>query len=597
MLALKDNRIAEIAKLSWQAFGKYKLYILVLIILGFLSGLLGGIGIGAIIPLFSLMVGQGSGGDNIISQKIEQAFLYCDIDFNIKYLLILITLLFILKAFILVLFSYLSTKITSEYTVQTRSNLFSSILRADWPYLLEQRLGHLETVLMTNVGHCTGLLGMISSIIMSVTVLIIYIFVAVNISFYITFITIILGLVFFLVFKPLVYKIRVMSYKVERITRETAHHVNENILGMKTVKVMFVSNKVASIGREYFNKLKYIGIKVALQNNIIGVSMEPFSLIFICIVFVFSYNAPNFNFAALVAVIYLIRQIFTHFEQLQKRFLSINSAVPYLKSVLNYEEESKKYREKDSGTCPFEFSSILEFKNINFFYISEKKILSNVNFIIKKGEMVGLIGPSGAGKTTIVDLLLRLFNPISGKILLDGKNIKDINMEKYRQSVGYVSQDIFLKNDTITNNIKFYNDSITDKEVEQAAKMANIYDFIQSLQDKFNTEVGERGVLLSGGQKQRIVIARVLARKPKLLILDEATSALDNESEVKIQKVIENLKGKMTVLVIAHRLSTVINSDRLIVLENGNIVEQGIPQELLKSRKSYFFKVYNIRNK
>ena len=152
-----------------------------------------------------------------------------------------------------------------------------------------------------------------------------------------------------------------------------------------------------------------------------------------------------------------------------------------------------------------------------------------------------------------------------------------------------------LMNDTIANNIRFYNNSITDKDIESAAKAANIYEFIMKCPDGFNTAVGERGVMLSGGEKQRIIIARVLARKPKLLILDEATSSLDNESEIKIKQAINNLKGKITVFVIAHRLSTIINSDRLLVLENGKIIEEGSPNELLKDKKSYFSKVYNIR--
>ena len=209
--------------------------------------------------------------------------------------------------------------------------------------------------------------------------------------------------------------------------------------------------------------------------------------------------------------------------------------------------------------------------------------------------MIGLIGPSGAGKTTIVDIILRLFNPTKGEILLDGNNINSININEWRKNIGYVSQDIFLKNDTIANNIKFYNDSISDREMKEAAKMANIYDFIQSCPDKFATVIGERGLLLSTGQRQRIVIARILARRPKILILDEATSALDNESEVQIQEVIENLKNKVTVLLIAHRLSTVMNCNKLLVLQDGEIKEQGSPKELLADENSYYYKVSNIR--
>jgi len=430
---------------------------------------------------------------------------------------------------------------------------------------------------------------------MVILTMVVYILVAINISVYITLIALILGLIFFLITKPFIYKARMISYEVDKTNREISHHVNENILGMKTVKAMFVQNQVGDIGERYFIKLRDLGIKFTLIS--VGTSMfvQPASLIFICIIFAFSYKSPNFNLAALIAVIYLIRQIFSYFEQLQKRILNMSSLIPYLKKVLEYEELADRYKENDFGRLPFEFKNILEFKNVDFFYNTDRNILENLSFSVKKGEMIGLIGHSGAGKTTIVDLFLRLFQPSKGKILIDDVNIEDISMEQWRRNIGYISQDMFLENGTIAENIKFYDEKITDGDMEEAAKMANIYEFIQTLPDKFSTLIGERGVLLSAGQRQRIVIARVLAKKPKILVMDEATSALDNESEIQIQKIIENLKGKITVLVIAHRLSTVINSDRLLVLENGKIVEQGVPRELLKDKKTYFYKVYNIR--
>jgi ABC-type multidrug transport system fused ATPase/permease subunit len=169
-------------------------------------------------------------------------------------------------------------------------------------------------------------------------------------------------------------------------------------------------------------------------------------------------------------------------------------------------------------------------------------------------------------------------------------------MSDWRNNIGYVSQDIFLIDDTVANNIRFYDSTISDEAIINAARLAYIDEFVQGLPDKYETIVGERGVRLSGGQKQRVVLARILAREPELLILDEATSALDNESELAIQNSIQNLRGKITVFAIAHRLSTLENSDRLLVIEDGKISEQGVPQELLKNPDSYFSKVFNLRD-
>ena len=313
-------------------------------------------------------------------------------------------------------------------------------------------------------------------------------------------------------------------------------------------------------------------------------------------VFSFSYYAsPNFSIASLAAVIYLIRQMFSYLEQLYTHLLGFNDKAPYVEVLLQHQKEALEQKEENNGLNKFIFEKEFSFEGVDFSYNENSRVLDHIDFAVKKGEFAGIIGPSGVGKTTIVDLVLRLFNPLSGKISLDGKYVSTISMEEWRKNIGYVSQDIFLMNDTVFNNIKFYDKSITDEKAEEAAKMANIYDFIMELPEKFNTIVGERGLLLSGGQRQRLIIARVLAREPQLLILDEATSALDNESEIKIQKVIENLKGKITVIVVAHRLSTLMNSDVIFSLRDGKIAESGSPQELLKDKDSYFYKVYNIR--
>jgi len=286
--------------------------------------------------------------------------------------------------------------------------------------------------------------------------------------------------------------------------------------------------------------------------------------------------------------------MFSFARSIQARINVINQNIPNLVAVVNHQAETKKCREGSGGDKDFKFNSSLKFKDVTFGYDDAGiKVLNGLNFTIRKGEMVGLIGSSGAGKTTIVDLILRLFNPATGRITVDGTDVSEINLEKWRKSVGYVSQDIFLLNDTIANNIRFYDD-ISDSSIEQAAKSANIHEFIIQQPDKFNTFVGERGLKLSAGQRQRIVLARILARNPKLLVLDEATSALDNESEASIRQVLDSLKGKVTMLIIAHRLSTLMNADRLLVLDGGKIIEEGEPKLLLEDKNSYFYRMCNV---
>lgn len=591
---IKNNRIIRILKLSHKAFGQYKWQIVILLVLGFLGGLLEGIGVNALIPLLSFASGVDY-GDDMVSRYIGQMFYFFHISFSVKYLLIFICLLFIGKAAALFFSSYIRIKIAADYEEKTRNELFEKTIKADWPYLLKQKLGHLETILAVNVGHGSSLLQSIGGVCVLGIGLLVYIFIAINISLTITLTTLVIGLILFLIFKPFVYKTRTVARETAGLLKTISHFVNENIIGIKTVKTMFAGDAVIDRGRGYFRFLRSNNIRIFMLKMTTGTLMQPISLVFICIVFAISYKTPDFNFAYLVAIVYLIQKIFEYIRQIQASIQSAGESASYLQGLLEYKDQAVSNEEKSRSDKRFIFNDTVKFNDVYFGYNSNAPVLSGINFSIKRGEVIGLIGSSGAGKTTIVDLMLRLLSPDKGEILVDGVSAADISLKEWRNNIGYVSQDIFLINDTIANNIKFYDNSIADGRMIEVAKMANIHDFILSCPDGFSTMVGERGVMLSAGQRQRVVIARVLARHPQILILDEATSALDNESEIKIQKVIDNLKGSITVFVIAHRLSTVLDCDRIMALDKGRIAEEGRPRELLKDKDSYFFKVYNIR--
>lgn len=237
----------------------------------------------------------------------------------------------------------------------------------------------------------------------------------------------------------------------------------------------------------------------------------------------------------------------------------------------------------------------IEFRKVSFSYPGSKRdVLSNLSFSVKKGEIVAIVGRSGAGKTTLVDLIPRFYDPRDGAIYINGVNIADVSLQSLRQQIGLVSQDIILFNDTVRANIVFGSPDVFDGHIINAAKAAYANDFILELPEGYDTIIGEGGVLISGGQRQRISIARAILKNPSILILDEATSALDAESEMMVQMAMDALIRDRTTFVIAHRLSTVKNADRIIVLENGSIVEIGVHDELLKTGGIYK-KLYDLQ--
>ena len=243
---------------------------------------------------------------------------------------------------------------------------------------------------------------------------------------------------------------------------------------------------------------------------------------------------------------------------------------------------------KDDGKVNLiSFSDAIRFKNVYFYYDHSKPILKNINLEIKRGETVALVGPSGAGKTTLVNLILRFADPTNGQIDIDGKDIREFSLKSLRSKIGIVTQDVILFNDSIRNNIQYGNPDAGEKALYESLKKSHLEDFVENLVEGLDTEIGERGERISGGEKQRIAIARAILKNPPILILDEATSSLDAEAERLVQDAMAELLKGRTAIVIAHRLSTVRNADRIIVIDKGEIVEEGSHKELFESGGLY----------
>lgn len=592
-MIIEQSQPMRALRLFRAAYATYTFPLLSIILLNLFSGIFEGIGINAIIPLFSFVGGQEHVPTDAISKAIVQAVTYFHITYTATVLLIFIAALFVLKALFSFFSRYVGLRIESGYELRTRKELFTLLLTSDWTHLKKQKAGFVDQVFLTDVTRSAGVLFHISSLSVVLINISVYGFLTMSVSPLTASIALFFGVFILFLFKPLFGRYRVLSGVSLKKYKQFAHFLSEHLAGLKLIKASASEKGVFEKSSARIGLLRSIKIRSEVVRIISDVIPQPLGVFFILGIFAFLYKAGSFNFPTFAVIVYAVNRLFVNVQQIQSEFHDLNSRVPSVVAIREYTKEAEANREKEEGDTPFTFSEKLELRKISFEY-GKRATISEISFSLSKGEMIGLIGPSGSGKTTLVDLILRLLKSTKGEILLDGKRSEEINLHEWRANIGYVPQEPFLLNDTIESNIRFYDSSLSREDLVEAAKLAHIHAFVEGLEKGWETNVGERGVRLSGGERQRVALARALARRPKILILDEATSALDNESEALISQSVERLKGKITLIVIAHRLSTVASADRLIALEGGQVVEEGSPAQLLKDKGSYFSRVYNL---
>jgi subfamily B ATP-binding cassette protein MsbA len=510
-------------------------------------------------------------------------------------ILIMIIVLF-LEVVFMYLFTYYANWLGQMVIKNLRVKVFEKILKFKMSFFDKNAVGRLVTRTVNDIETIAsifsqGLFMIIADILKMVTVLTVM-----------TIINLELTLVVISIFPILIYATRVfqksMKVAFERVRREVANlnsFVQERISGVKIVQIFNREQLEIKNFNDINTKHRDAWLRTVWINSIFFPIAEISTSICIGLLVWWggfnNLNGENISLGTLFLFISMSGLLFRPLRQIADRFNTLQMGMVSSERIFKILEDDSEIN--DNGIIEqSSFNGLIEFKNVKFSYIENQLVINDISFKIYPGETTAIVGPTGSGKTTITNLITKFYEIDSGSILIDGRDINEFKLENIRKKIGVILQDVFLFADTIFNNITLFNNEISIKDVERAAKDLEIHDFILSLPGGYDFNVSERGSTLSSGQKQLIAFLRVLVNNPDILILDEATSSIDSYSEDLIKNATKKITMGKTSIIIAHRLSTVESADKIIYMENGRILEYGNHRELLNIPNGKFKKLY-----
>jgi subfamily B ATP-binding cassette protein MsbA len=511
--------------------------------------------------------------------------------------LIFVSIILVVCVFFSNLFRYFSQRIMEDLRIYTlhnlRRNVFKSVTALHLHFFNSERKGDIIAKITSDVQVVQYCITNTLQVIVREPFLIIgYMILLFSISVKLTLFTLLLLPVSGIVIARIVKKLKAKALKAQISFGVMVSHVDEAISGMRIVKAFnalpYVRGKFNSENDNYAK----INRSIARRQQLASPVSEFLGVLTLSGILIYGGglvldNDASITAAGFITYIGAFSQLLRPAKAISDSFSNINQGLAAGERVLNLMDTKSQINDEAKPVKIADFKENITFKDVDFYY-GEKQILNKLNFVLPKGKTVALVGPSGGGKSTLLDLIPRFADPQAGTIALDGVDLKLASQESLRNLMGIVNQESILFNDTIYNNIVFGREGFTQEQVENAARIANAHEFIERADEGYQTNIGDRGIKLSGGQKQRICIARAVLGNPPIMLLDEATSALDTESEKLVQEALDHLMENRTTLVIAHRLSTIKNADLIVVLENGKIIETGNHEELIAKGGLYY---------
>ena len=526
----------------------------------------------------------------ILKDVIDKVLMNKDI-FLLNTIAVTIVIVFFIRGICFYAQTYLMSYVGQKVIIDIREAVYRKLQFLSLGYFEKRQTGTIMSYVTNDVGALQGsIIESATDFVTEMSILIGSLALMFNLHWKLSLLT--------LITMPLVAKAmdlfgkklkRTSGIMQERVADITAV-LQETISSVRVIK-SFVREEY-EIAR--FVKENYANFRAQMKNAQVMATLTPVIELIaaIGVTFLIWYGGfevinGNLTAGALIAFLVYATNLANPIKRLSRIYGNVQKAMAAAERVFSVLDEKTDIVEKDNATELKAVIGKVDFKAVTFKYNENEVILKDINLAVKAGQMVAIVGPSGAGKTTIVNLLPRFYDPVAGNIYIDDVNIADVTLASLREKIGIVPQETVLFNGSIYDNILYGDLTATTEEVMAAAKAANAHDFIMQMADQYQTQIGERGSKLSGGQRQRIAIARAILKNPRILILDEATSALDTESEKLVQDALDKLMVGRTSFVIAHRLSTILQADMIIVMEKGQIVERGSHEELLKLNGLY----------
>ncbi len=562
------------------------IHLFILSALTLLTTLVESVGITLFLPLFTAgFDAQTTGESNRAAEIVHSVFGLFGITPTVGATIVFVLVLFLAKAAFRIGTDFYRIRLIADLSRQLRRRLLELFSQVSYAYYVRSNTGYLTNVLTIETERTINAFSVFSRVLVYVVTIATLLGFAFFLYWQFTLIAVVFSIIAFAAIRVLVKQTRRYSHQIVTERGEFQSRLIQSIQAFKYVRATGRMKVLLAKMDNSINRLAQLTAQLMLRGAIIETLKEPLMVIFILLLMSYQFFVVGGSIGAIAVFLIFFLRIIQSVLQFQGIWNSFVSNVGSISMVLKMDAELRKHQEPKGQKAVGALSDVIELHNVTFAYRDEP-VLRNVSLVIPKNTTVALVGRSGAGKSTLVDLIAGLFLPQSGEVRIDGIPMQQLDRVSWQEKIGYVTQDPVIFNDTIANNIALWScdprNSRCFDRLQKAAAAAYCLEFIQSLPEGFSTVVGDRGIKLSGGQKQRIAIARELFKQPALLILDEATSALDTESERAIQQSIDALKGKLTVIIIAHRLSTVQNADIIYVLDKGKIVESGSFAELIR---------------